>query len=146
MAGALGSAQSVLGWPLIPTLLASAVGSSRPNRGAAQHDISAEGPLDHLLGRVTVDDVHHLLRVAPRASLGYHPSLPWPLWAGVESRPTKRREMGTIEHTLLDEGRSSSPTDLRPSPATPPYHKKRQTLLYAAKGRKPVESRPGLGS
>jgi hypothetical protein len=31
--------------------------------------------------------------------------------------------MGRIEHTLLDEGRASSPTDLRPSPATPPYHK-----------------------
>jgi hypothetical protein len=32
--------------------------------------------------------------------------------------------MGRIEHTLLDEGRASSPSDLRPSPATPPYHTK----------------------
>jgi hypothetical protein len=32
--------------------------------------------------------------------------------------------MGRIEHTLLDEGRASSPTDLRPSPATTPYHTK----------------------
>ena len=30
--------------------------------------------------------------------------------------------MGRIEHTLLDEGRKSSPTDLRPSPALSPYH------------------------
>src|SRR5215203_1545451 len=36
----------------------------------------------------------------------------------------KRRAMGRIEHTLLVEGRTSSPTDLRPSPATPPYHTK----------------------
>jgi hypothetical protein len=31
--------------------------------------------------------------------------------------------MGRIEHTLLDEGRASSPSDLRPSPAPQPYHK-----------------------
>jgi hypothetical protein len=31
--------------------------------------------------------------------------------------------MGRIEHTLVDEGRTPSPTDLRPSPATPPYDK-----------------------
>src|SRR5215217_4617064 len=30
--------------------------------------------------------------------------------------------MGRIEHTLLDEGRASSPTDLRPTPATPPLN------------------------
>jgi hypothetical protein len=30
--------------------------------------------------------------------------------------------VGRIEHTLLVRGRYSSPTDLRPSPATTPYH------------------------
>src|SRR5215211_1782235 len=43
--------------------------------------------------------------------------------------------MGRIEHTLLDEGRASSPTDLRPSPATTPYHKKCQMFLSTTKGR-----------
>jgi hypothetical protein len=38
--------------------------------------------------------------------------------------PGTQMAMGRIEHTLLDEGRASSPTDLRPSPATPPYHRK----------------------
>jgi len=38
--------------------------------------------------------------------------------------PGPQMAMGRIEHTLLDEGRTSSPTDLRPSPATTPYHKK----------------------
>src|SRR5215217_9280108 len=37
--------------------------------------------------------------------------------------------MGRIEHTLSDEGRKSSPTDLRPSPANPPYHTKSQMFL-----------------
>jgi hypothetical protein len=37
--------------------------------------------------------------------------------------------MGRIEHTLLDEGRGSTPTDLRPSPATTPYQKKLQLFL-----------------
>src|SRR5215211_1793892 len=37
--------------------------------------------------------------------------------------------MGRIEHTLSDEGRASSPTDLRPSPANPPYHTKSQMFL-----------------
>ncbi len=32
--------------------------------------------------------------------------------------------MGRIEHTLLDGGRASTPTDLRPPPALTPYHKK----------------------
>jgi hypothetical protein len=44
--------------------------------------------------------------------------------------------MGRIEHTLLDEGRASSPADLRPSPAppsTPPYHKKLQMFLSTTK-------------
>src|SRR5829696_7594446 len=45
------------------------------------------------------------------------------------------RAMGRIEQTLLDEGRASSPTDLRPSPATPlsttPYHIKLQMFLFA---------------
>jgi hypothetical protein len=58
---ALGPAENLLVCPLITTLLASAVGSLRPNRAAAQHNISAEGPLDHLLRRVTVDDVHNVL-------------------------------------------------------------------------------------
>ena len=50
--------------------------------------------------------------------------------------------MGRIEHTLLDEGRASSPTDLRPSPATPPYHKKLQMLLYKTKGRDTPKDTP----
>ena len=53
----------------------------------------------------------------------------------VEPRPDRRRAMGRIEHTLLDEGRKSSPTDLRPSPATPPYHTKCQMFLSTTKGR-----------
>ena len=44
--------------------------------------------------------------------------------AGAGEGPGPQMAMGRIEHTLLDEGRASSPTDLRPSPATPPYHKK----------------------
>src|SRR5687767_10931541 len=32
--------------------------------------------------------------------------------------------MGRIEHTLVDEGRASSPTDLRPPPAQTSYHTK----------------------
>jgi hypothetical protein len=32
--------------------------------------------------------------------------------------------MGRIEHPLLDRGRSSTPSDLRPSLATTLYHKK----------------------
>jgi hypothetical protein len=43
--------------------------------------------------------------------------------------------MGRIEQTLLDEGRGSTSTDLRPSPATAPYHEKRQMFLSMAKGR-----------
>src|SRR5215213_5299267 len=43
--------------------------------------------------------------------------------------------MGRIEHTLLDEGRKSSPTDLRPSPATPPYHTKSQMFLSTTEDR-----------
>ena len=49
-------------------------------------------------------------------------------------RPDKWRAMGRIEHTLLDEGRKSSPTDLRPSPANPPYHKKLTNVSIYAKG------------
>src|SRR5215203_3296254 len=44
--------------------------------------------------------------------------------AGATESPGPQMAMGRIEHTLLDEGRASSPTDLRPSPATTPYHKK----------------------
>jgi len=44
--------------------------------------------------------------------------------AGAPQSPGPQMAMGRIEHMLLDEGRASSPTDLRPSPATPPYHKK----------------------
>ncbi len=36
---------------------------------------------------------------------------------------------------LLDEGRASSLTDLRPSPANPPYHKKCRMFLSTTKGR-----------
>jgi len=35
----------------------------------------------------------------------------------------------------LDEGRASSPTDLRPSPAPPPYQKKCRVFLSTIKGR-----------
>src|SRR5215204_2303647 len=47
----------------------------------------------------------------------------------LKPRSDKRRAMGRIEHTLLDEGRKSSPTDLRPSPAPSPYHTKSQMFL-----------------
>src|SRR5687767_6640745 len=52
--------------------------------------------------------------------------------------------MGRIEHTLLDEGSASSPTDLRPSPAIPPYHKSDRCfyLRQRAGARKPG---PGEG-
>src|SRR5215213_10983364 len=43
--------------------------------------------------------------------------------------------MGRIEHTLLDEGRESSPTDLRPSPPTPPYHTKLRMFLSTTEDR-----------
>src|SRR5215210_2813033 len=53
------------------------------------------------------------------ASLICGPMTPTPnIKAGARKpRPDKRRAMGRIEHTLLVEGRKSSPTDLRPSPA-----------------------------
>src|ERR671920_954977 len=54
--------------------------------------------------------------------------------------------MGRIEHTLLDEGRASSPTDLRPSPATPPYHTKCQMFLSTTKDRDPVGPPALVGS
>src|SRR5215207_4522881 len=38
--------------------------------------------------------------------------------------PRKGRAMGRIEHTLVDRGRSSTPSDLRPPPATTSYHNK----------------------
>src|SRR5215217_9387925 len=49
-----------------------------------------------------------------------------------------------IEPPLLDGGRSSTPSDLRPSLATTLYHKKLQMFLFATKGRSPVarELRP----
>jgi hypothetical protein len=53
--------------------------------------------------------------------------------------------MGRIEHTLLDEGRASSPTDLRPS-LTAPYHKKCRMFLSTTKGQSPalkLGPRPG---
>ena len=63
--------------------------------------------------------------------------------AGSPQAPAhKWRAMGRIEHTLLDEGRKSSPTDLRPSPANPPYHKKCQMFLSTPKGRDP-DKEPG---
>src|SRR5215203_7153932 len=42
----------------------------------------------------------------------------------LKPRSDKRRAMVRIEHSLLDRGRSSTPSDLRPSPAPPPYHTK----------------------
>jgi hypothetical protein len=42
--------------------------------------------------------------------------------AGFPWNPGPQMAIGRIEHTLLDEGRASSPSDLRPSPATTPYH------------------------
>jgi hypothetical protein len=70
--------------------------------------------------------------------------------AGVDPLKTsparKWRARGRIEHTLLDGAEhryGATPTDLRPSPATPPYHKKLQMFLFATKGRSPVgELRP----
>src|SRR5215212_4403027 len=59
-------------------------------------------------------------------------------------RLDKRRATGRIEHTLLDEGRASSPTDLRPSPATPPYHTKLRMFLSTTRGRNP-DKEPVLG-
>src|SRR5215210_1297149 len=45
----------------------------------------------------------------------------------------KCRAMGRIEHPLLDRGRSSAPSDLRPSLAPPLYHTKLQMFLFAQK-------------
>ena len=50
--------------------------------------------------------------------------------------------MGRIEHTLLDEGRASSPTDLRPS-RTPTIPQKCQMFLSKAMGQDPEEPRAG---
>jgi hypothetical protein len=51
--------------------------------------------------------------------------------------------MGRIEHTLLDEGRASSPTDLRPS-RTPTIPQKLQMFLDRNMGRgTPKDARPG---
>jgi hypothetical protein len=47
--------------------------------------------------------------------------------------------IGRIELPLLDGGRSSTPSDLRPSLATTLYHKKLQMFLSATKGRSPVD-------
>jgi hypothetical protein len=56
--------------------------------------------------------------------------------AGSPQAPARKyRAMGRIEHMLLDEGRKSSPTDLRPSPATPPYHRKCQMFLSTTTAR-----------
>jgi hypothetical protein len=50
--------------------------------------------------------------------------------------------MGRIEHTLVDEGRASSPTDLRPPPATTSYHKKVTNVSSHSKaGAEPSEGR-----
>src|SRR5215203_545664 len=54
-----------------------------------------------------------------------------------EPRRTLARQwqaMGRIEHPLLDRGRSSTPSDLRPSLATTLYHIKLQMFLFATKG------------
>jgi hypothetical protein len=50
--------------------------------------------------------------------------------------------MGRIEQTLLDEGEGSTPTDLRPSPATAPYHKKCRIFLSTTKGRNTPKDAP----
>jgi hypothetical protein len=57
--------------------------------------------------------------------------------AGAPKSRGPQMAMGRIEHTLLDEGRSSSPTDLIPSPATPPYHTKLRMFLSKTKGWSP---------
>ena len=54
--------------------------------------------------------------------------------AGAPKSPGPRA-IGRTEHTLLDEGRASSPTDLRPSPATPPYHTKLRMFLSTTEDR-----------
>src|SRR5215211_8381853 len=48
----------------------------------------------------------------------------------------KCRARGRIEQTLLDG--DAAPTDLRPSHATPLYHKKLQMFLSTTKGRNPA--------
>jgi hypothetical protein len=50
--------------------------------------------------------------------------------------------MGRIEHTLFDRGRSSTPSDLRPSPATPPYHTKVTDVSIYDKGTGHPEGYP----
>src|SRR5215204_3478602 len=54
--------------------------------------------------------------------------------------------IGRIELPLLDGGRSSTPSDLRPSLATTLYHKKCQMFLSTTKGRAPKEPDPRLTS
>src|SRR5919205_822485 len=51
--------------------------------------------------------------------------------------------MGRIEHTLVDEGRASSPTDLRPPPATTSYHNKVTNVSSHKKAEIPKGPRPG---
>ena len=63
--------------------------------------------------------------------------------AGAPKSPGPQMAMGRIKHTLLDEGRSSSPTDLRPSPATPPYHTKLRMFLSKTKGWSPTAQSKG---
>src|SRR5215210_1287352 len=58
--------------------------------------------------------------------------------------------MGRIEHMLVDGGRSSTPFDLRPSPATTAYHKKlrmfQSTVKNAGRGWcEPESPRPVNG-
>src|ERR687897_3521529 len=60
----------------------------------------------------------------------------------LKPRSDKRRAMGRIEHTLLDRGRSSTPSDLRPSPANPPYHKKCRMFLSTTKCRDTPKDAP----
>jgi hypothetical protein len=64
--------------------------------------------------------------------------------AGAPKSRGPQMAMGRIEHTLLDEGRASSPTDLRPSPATPPYHKIVTDVSIHDKGPEPRSETPAL--
>src|SRR5215207_132275 len=65
--------------------------------------------------------------------------------AGVDALKTsparKWRTMGRIEHTLLDG--DVAPTDLRPSPANPPYHTKVTDVSIYDKGPGLPEGCPG---
>src|SRR5215208_2930052 len=63
----------------------------------------------------------------------------------LKPRSDKRRAMGRIEHSLLDRGSSSTPSDLRPSPAPPPYHTKvTYVSIYRQRAGTPDQDTPAL--